>query len=65
MSSTNACEHCGHKQNPDGGWCYMFRVEPTWPCVQHTIGVAAAMARRLQVAKKMQASMETQFGEKK
>lgn len=65
MSSTNACEHCGHKQNPDGGWCYMFRVEPTGPCAQHTIMAAASMAHRQQVAKQMLDNMWPQFGEKK
>lgn len=30
------CETCQHKQNPQGGWCYMFEVEPVKVCVQHT-----------------------------
>jgi hypothetical protein len=58
MSNPNYCEHCGHKQNPDGGWCYMFRMEPTGPCAKHTIGVAAAMAHRLQVARRTLDSMK-------
>lgn len=26
------CGTCRHKQNPDGGWCYMFRDEPQGEC---------------------------------
>ena len=62
MSNPNNCQHCGHKQNPDGGWCYMFRMEPTGPCSKHTIGAAAAMAHRLQVAKRMLDSMKPNAG---
>ena len=58
MKNPNACQHCGHKQNPDGGWCYMFRMEPTGPCSKHTIAAAAAMAHRLQAAKRMLGSMK-------
>ncbi|MDR6421302.1 hypothetical protein J2801_003590 [Paraburkholderia phenoliruptrix] len=32
----NNCATCNHKQNPDGGHCYMFRDEPTDVCMQHT-----------------------------
>lgn len=32
----NNCATCDHKRNPDGGWCYMFRDEPTDACAQHT-----------------------------
>ena len=32
----NNCETCEHRQHPDGGWCYMFRVEPAGRCMQHT-----------------------------
>jgi hypothetical protein len=32
----NNCETCKHKSHPDGGWCYMFRREPTEVCMQHT-----------------------------
>lgn len=32
----NNCSTCQHKKNPDGGWCYMFRDEPTSVCHQHT-----------------------------
>jgi hypothetical protein len=35
-SNPNNCETCRHKQNPDGGHCYMFRDEPTEVCMQHT-----------------------------
>lgn len=36
MPNPNNCNTCKHKQNPDGGWCYMFRDEPTEVCMQHT-----------------------------
>lgn len=32
----NNCETCEHKQNADGGHCYMFRDAPTEVCMQHT-----------------------------
>lgn len=32
----NNCETCRHKQNPDGGHCYMFRDAPNERCMQHT-----------------------------
>lgn len=32
----NNCETCAHKQNPDGGHCYMFSKAPTEVCMQHT-----------------------------
>lgn len=32
----NNCETCRHKPNGEGGWCYMFRNEPTETCMQHT-----------------------------
>ena len=32
----NNCPACGHKDHPDGGWCYMFREEPKEVCMQHT-----------------------------
>lgn len=32
----NNCTTCNHKQNPDGGHCYMFRDEPDDVCMQHT-----------------------------
>jgi hypothetical protein len=36
VSNPNNCGTCKHKQNPDGGWCYMFRNEPDDVCMQHT-----------------------------
>lgn len=36
MSNPNNCSTCGHKQNPDGGYCYMFKDEPSEVCMQHT-----------------------------
>lgn len=35
----NNCDSCDHKKPPDGGWCYMFRSEPTGICMKHT-GIA-------------------------
>lgn len=32
----NNCSTCDHKANPDGGWCYMFRDEPSAVCKRHT-----------------------------
>lgn len=34
--SPNNCAACDHKRRPDGGWCYMFRAEPSERCAQHT-----------------------------
>jgi len=34
--SKSNCDTCGHKETPQGGWCYMFRVEPTETCMIHT-----------------------------
>lgn len=36
MANPNNCAACDHKRRPDGGWCYMFRDEPTAECLQHT-----------------------------
>ncbi len=56
VPNPNNCDTCGHKKNPDGGHCYMFRGAPTEVCMQHTlrathqrlfrnpIAVAAALA---------------------
>lgn len=44
MSNPNNCEMCDHKKRPDGGHCYMFRMSPTEPCMQHTIRVLASRA---------------------
>lgn len=30
------CDTCSHKQNPQGGWCYMFRDEPSAVCMIHS-----------------------------
>jgi hypothetical protein len=32
----NNCSTCVHKKDPDGGWCYMFRNEPTDVCNLHS-----------------------------
>ena len=36
MNNPNNCAACDHKQQPQGGWCYMFRDEPTKVCLCHT-----------------------------
>lgn len=51
MSNPNNCNHCGHKQHPDDGWCYMFRLEPTGPCTQHTMQTEAAKGVRMLMAR--------------
>jgi hypothetical protein len=53
MNNPDSCKHCGHKQNSDGGWCYLFRTEPTGWCTPHTISVAAEVASRRQQAQRM------------
>ena len=55
-SNPNNCASCRHKQNPDGGHCYMFRFEPAEMCVHHTSQIHALQAlrmRRNQKAKTM------------
>ena len=47
MTKSN-CEMCKHKQHPDGGWCYMFRYEPTSVCTQHSM--VAVNVRNLRMA---------------
>ena len=49
----NMCELCDHKKNPDGGWCYMFRFEPTHACVQHAIPALKARNIRIEHFQKM------------
>lgn len=34
MANPNKCENCKHKARPEGGWCYMFSVEPDDRCMQ-------------------------------
>ena len=43
----NNCATCRHKQNPDGGHCYMFRFEPTEMCAQHTSQIHALQTLRM------------------
>jgi len=31
----NDCQNCDHKQNPQGGHCYMFREEPITKCMKY------------------------------
>ena len=45
-SNPNNCASCRHKQNPDGGHCYMFRFEPTEMCAQHTSQIHALQQAR-------------------
>ena len=47
MSETN-CVGCQHKQRGEGGYCYMFRFQPSMPCAQHTNRFEAAQAMRIQ-----------------
>lgn len=49
MSNPNNCKACSHFQNEPGGHCYMFRHEPTEPCMQHTVRFEAAQAARMEV----------------
>jgi hypothetical protein len=42
-TNPNNCTTCDHKQNPDGGWCYMFRDEATEVCLHHTGRKAAGL----------------------
>lgn len=45
-SNPNNCASCRHKQNPDGGHCYMFRFEPAEMCAHHTSQIHALQALR-------------------
>ena len=36
LPCSSNCATCGHKQVPDGGWCYMFKEPPEGRCYQHT-----------------------------
>lgn len=49
MENPNNCATCDHKQTPDGGHCYMFRLAPDTPCVHHTFHVDRWRAMRQQV----------------
>lgn len=53
MTNPNNCAACKHKDYPDGGWCYMFRLAPTEPCAQHTEMIERTKASRMQVAAKL------------
>ncbi len=52
-SNPNNCASCSHKQNPDGGHCYMFRFEPTEMCAQHTSQIHALQAIRMQFSRRV------------
>ena len=52
-SNPNNCASCRHKQNPDGGHCYMFRFEPTEMCAQHTSQIHALQALRMQFGRRV------------
>ena len=49
----NNCATCRHKQNPDGGHCYMFRFEPTEMCAQHTSQIHALQALGMQFGRRV------------
>jgi hypothetical protein len=53
MSNPNNCNACDHKNKPDGGHCYMFKLEPTKPCAHHTIRALAARATIQQALSKL------------
>ena len=53
MKQQEKCKSCGHKNQPDGGHCYMFRLIPTGPCAQHTEPTERAYAMRMQYANKV------------
>jgi hypothetical protein len=36
LTNQSNCETCEHKKTPQGGWCYMFEVEPVKTCLHHT-----------------------------
>ena len=49
----NNCATCLHKQNPDGGHCYMFRFEPTEMCAKHTSQIHALQDMRMQSVRRV------------
>ena len=62
LRHNNQCEACAHKQNPDGGHCYMFRSEPDEPCCQHSVPVLKAMHSRMYAAQRHFASIGAAIG---
>jgi len=56
MSNPNRCVTCDHKQNPDHGHCYMFRLAPTEPCAHHTYPVEANRAARMNLIRQLHAT---------
>ena len=47
------CEKCTHKQNPDGGHCYMFRTQPAGNyCAQ--FNASDTIRQRMNVLKSLQ-----------
>ena len=50
MSNVNNCDSCQHKNYPDGGWCYMFRLEPTERCMKHSNINLKSIASRISTA---------------
>lgn len=46
MNPSN-CTTCEHKQNPDGGHCYLFRFAPEMKCVYHTNQFERSQAYRM------------------
>lgn len=53
MAQQEKCKSCGHKQHPDGGHCYMFRLMPTESCAQHAEPTERIYAMRMQYTKKV------------
>lgn len=42
LESVNNCSTCRYKHHPDGGHCYMFRIEPEGRCAKHTAAAGVA-----------------------
>lgn len=49
----NNCTTCEHKQNPDGGHCYMYRTPPSVKCLSHTSQSERSQAYRLAQARSL------------
>ena len=49
----NNCATCRHKQNPDGGHCYLFRFEPAEMCAHHTSQIHALQALLMQFGRRV------------
>jgi hypothetical protein len=50
VANPNPCELCKHHTHPDGGWCYLFRNEPTEWCGQFALKPIAIIYPDLDMA---------------